>query len=260
MDKPAGAFRHQVNKASLPVCPILGVQIAAIDMPWLLDFTRRNLKLLSGDYICVSNVHTTVTAFQDPGYMQVQNGGILAIPDGGPLSTTGRRRGFRAMRRVTGPDYMQQAIAAGISQGWRHYFYGSTPETLEKMEQNLRARYPGIQIAGTFSPPFRPMTEDEEQALQKELWEKQPDFLWVGLGAPKQEIWMHDHQGKVPGLMVGVGAAFDYAAENIYRAPDWMQRHNLEWFYRLLQDPKRLFPRYLYTNTLYLIEADLRGK
>ena len=167
MDKPAGAFQHQVNKASLPVCPILGVQIAAIDMPWLLDFTQRNLKALSGDYICVSNVHTTVTAFKDPGYMQVQNGGILAIPDGGPLSTTGRRRGFRAMRRVTGPDYMQQAIAAGISKGWRHYFYGSTPETLEKMEQNLRARYPGIEISGTFSPPFRPIPRRRSRPFKK---------------------------------------------------------------------------------------------
>ena len=260
MDKSAGGFQHQVNKATLPTCPILGVQIAAIDMPWLLDFTERNLKALSGDYICVSNVHTTVTAFRDPSYMEVQNGGILAIPDGGPLSTTGHRRGFRTMGRVTGPDYMQQAIAAGISKGWRHYFYGSTPETLKKMEKNLRACYPGIQIAGSYSPPFRPMTQEEDQALRQELWEKQPDFIWVGLGAPKQEIWMHDHQGKVPGLMVGVGAAFDYTAENIYRAPRWMQKHNLEWFYRLLQDPKRLFPRYLYTNTLYLIEADLRGK
>lgn len=260
MENSTGAFQHQVNKAEVPVCPILGVQIAAIDMPWLLEFTAENLEKLSGDYICVSNVHTTVTAYKDPSYMAVQNGGIMAIPDGGPLSTTGRRRGFGKMRRVTGPDFMQEAIAAGISRGWRHYFYGSTPETLKTMEENLQARYPGIQIAGSYSPPFRAMTAQEDREIQERIALAKPDFVWVGLGAPKQEIWMHDHQGRIPGLMVGVGAAFDYAAENIYRAPSWMQKHNLEWFYRLLQDPKRLFRRYLYTNTVYLIEADLRGK
>ena len=156
------AFVHQVKKDSIPACPILGVQIAAIDMPWLMAFTKENLKKLSGDYICVSNVHTTVTAWKDPAYREVQNGGILAIPDGGPLSSTGRRRGFPNMRRVTGPDYMLEAIAQGIDQGWRHYFYGSTPETLKKMEQVLRERFPGIQIAGTFSPPFRAMTPEED--------------------------------------------------------------------------------------------------
>lgn len=260
MDQTPGAFVHQVNKEKLPVCPILGVQIAAIDMPWLLRFTEENLKQLSGDYICVSNVHTTVTAWEDPSYMEVQNGGILAIPDGGPLSTTGRRRGYANMRRVTGPDYMVEAISDGLDKGWRHYFYGSTPETLRQMEENLRKRFPGIQIAGTYSPPFRPLTQEEDEQVIAGIADAQPDFVWVGLGAPKQEIWMRQHQGRVHGLMVGVGAAFDYAAENIYRAPNWMQRHNLEWFYRLLQDPRRLFKRYMYTNTVYLIQADLRGK
>ena len=254
------AFVHQVKKDSIPACPILGVQIAAIDMPWLMAFTKENLKKLSGDYICVSNVHTTVTAWKDPAYREVQNGGILAIPDGGPLSSTGRRRGFPNMRRVTGPDYMLEAIAQGIDQGWRHYFYGSTPETLKKMEQVLRERFPGIQIAGTVSPPFRAMTPEEDGEIVARIQDAAPDFVWVGLGAPKQEIWMRAHQGRVHGLMVGVGAAFDYTAGNICRAPAWMQKHNLEWLYRLMQDPKRLFKRYFYTNSVYLIQAELRGK
>ena len=164
------------------------------------------------------------------------------------------------MRRVTGPDFMQEAIAAGISRGWRHYFYGSTPETLKTMEENLRARYPGIQIAGSYSPPFRAMTAQEDREIQERIALAKPDFVWVGLGAPKQEIWMHDHQGRVQGLMVGVGAAFDYTAGNISRAPQWMQKHNLEWLYRLMQDPKRLFKRYFVTNTTYIFEANLRGK
>ena len=253
-------FCHKVDQKTIPVCPILGVDIAAIDMDWLLAFTKAHVKELSGDYICVSNVHTTVTAWKDEAYRAVQNGGILAIPDGGPLSSTGRKRGFAKMRRVTGPDYMLKTIALGLPQGWRHYFYGSTPETLEKMEKALREEYPDIQIAGMYSPPFRALSAEEDGVIVEKINEAAPDFVWVGLGAPKQEIWMHDHQGRVQGLMVGVGAAFDYTAGNISRAPQWMQKHNLEWLYRLMQDPKRLFKRYFVTNTTYIFEANLRGK
>lgn len=253
-------FCHKVDQKIIPVCSILGVDIAAIDMDWLLAFTKAHVKELSGDYICVSNVHTTVTAWKDEVYRAVQNGGILAIPDGGPLSSTGRKRGFAKMRRVTGPDYMLKTIALGLPQGWRHYFYGSTPETLEKMEKALREEYPDIQIAGMYSPPFRALSAEEDGTIVEKINEAAPDFVWVGLGAPKQEIWMHDHQGRVQGLMVGVGAAFDYTAGNISRAPQWMQKHNLEWLYRLMQDPKRLFKRYFVTNTTYIFEANLRGK
>lgn len=253
-------FEHRVDKGRIPVCPIMGVKLAAIDMPWLLQFTEEHLKELSGDYICVSNVHTTVTAYKDPDYLAVQNGGILAIPDGGPLSSTGRKRGYPGMRRVTGPDYMRACLEAGREKGWRHYFYGGTQKTLDILKEVLPERYPGIQIAGMYSPPFRPMSEEEDAAAVRAICDARPDFVWVGLGAPKQEKWMQAHQGKVQGLMVGVGAAFDYEAGNIDRAPKWMQDHNLEWFYRLLQDPKRLLGRYLYTNTVYLWEAELRGK
>ena len=260
MDQCNGGFAHRIDKKSIPVCPILGVELAAINMPWLLDFTDRNLKDLSGDYICVSNVHTTVTAYQDSAYRAVQNGGILAIPDGGPLSSTGRRRGYPDMQRATGPDYMQKAITLGLEKGWKHYFYGSTQETLDILEKELPQRYPGIQIAGMYSPPFRPMTEEEDRQIIEKINAAEADFIWVGLGAPKQENWMYAHQGKLHGLMVGVGAAFDYEAGNIHRAPLWMQKHNLEWLYRLVQDPKRLFKRYFISNSVYLIQAGLRGK
>ena len=260
MARQNSGFVHKIEKKTIPVCPILGVQLAAIDMPWLLAFTEKNLKALSGDYICVSNVHTTVTAYQEPSYLEVQNGGILAIPDGGPLSSTGRKRGYPDMQRVTGPDYMQRAMALGLQKGWRHYFYGGTQETLDILGRVLPERYPGIQIAGMYSPPFRILTEEEDREIVDAINEARPDFLWVSLGAPKQEIWMHAHQGKVQGLMVGVGAAFDYEAGNIQRAPMWMQKHNLEWLYRLVQDPRRLFKRYFVTNTVYLIQAVMRGK
>lgn len=260
MEQQDSGFVHRIEKQSIPVCPILGVELAAIDMPWLLEFTEKNLKELSGDYICVSNVHTTVTAYQNPDYLAVQNGGILAIPDGGPLSSTGRKRGYGKMQRVTGPDYMQKVLTLGLSKGWRHFFYGGTQETLDILSRVLPERYPGIQIAGMYSPPFRSLSEEEEQEIIEKINGENPDFVWVALGAPKQEVWMRDHQGKLHGLMVGVGAAFDFEAGNIQRAPMWMQNHNLEWLYRLVQDPRRLFKRYFVTNTVYLIQAELRGK
>lgn len=254
------SFTHAVDKKIIPTVNILGVDIAAINMDWLLDFTNTHVKELSGDYICVANVHTTVTASDDPEYLAVQNGGIMAIPDGGPLSSVGRKRGAENMERTTGPSYMGEILKISTEKGYRHYFYGSTPETLEKLKENLSRDYPGIQIVGMYSPPFRTLTDDEDKEIISTINEANPDFLWIGLGAPKQEKWMAAHQGKVKGLMVGVGAAFDYFAGNIERAPEWMQKANLEWVYRLLQDPKRLFKRYLVTNTKFIWNVVLNGK
>lgn len=253
-------FKHKIDKSQIPVCNILGVNIAAIDMNWLLDFTDKYIEELSGDYMCVSNVHTTVISFEDKSYCDVQNGGILAIPDGGPLSTVGRKRGYKNMKRTTGPSYMEEILKISVQKGYRHYFYGSTEETLKKLCQVLQHSYSGLQIVGMCSPPFRPLTEDENKAVIEQINVARPDFVWVGLGAPKQERWMAEHQGKIKGFMVGVGAGFDYFAGNISRAPMWMQKCNLEWAYRLLQDPKRLFVRYWHTNTKFIWNAIVRGK
>lgn len=260
MMNESSKFYRKIDKDQIPTCNIMGVNIAAINMEWLLDFTEKNIKELSGDYLCVSNVHTMVTSYDDPDYCAVQNGGIMAIPDGGPLSTVGRKRGFQNMERTTGPSYMGEILKLSAEKGYRHYFYGSTEETLEKLYQKLTASYPSIQIAGMYSPPFRPTTPEEDAAVVKRINETKPDFVWVGLGAPKQEKWMAAHQGVVEGFMVGVGAGFDYFAGNIERAPEWMQKCNLEWFYRLMQDPKRLFKRYLVTNTKFIWNAVIRGK
>lgn len=254
------SYKRTVDKSAIPICNIMGVDIAAIDMEWLLEYLNRNVKNLSGDYICVSNVHTTVTAYENQEYCKVQNGGIMAIPDGGPLSSVGRKRGFKNMKRTTGPSLMGEIFKISAAEGYRHYFYGSTDETLEKLYSVLTELYPGIQIAGMYSPPFRPMTEDEDRAIVERINETKPDFVWVGLGAPKQEKWMAAHQGRVEGLMIGVGAGFDYHAGNIERAPEWMQKSNLEWVYRLMQDPKRLFGRYWHTNTKFIWNAMVRGK
>lgn len=164
------------------------------------------------------------------------------------------------MERTTGPSYMGEILKVSAEKGYRHYFYGSTEETLEKLYKALNENYPGIQIAGMYSPPFRPTTSEEDAAVVKRINETKPDFVWIGLGAPKQEKWMAAHQGVIDGFMVGVGAGFDYFAGNIERAPEWMQKCNLEWVYRLIQDPKRLFKRYLVTNTKFIWNAVVRGK
>lgn len=245
-------YDRKMDKSKIPVCNILGVNIAAIGMEWTLDYLKKHIKDLSGDYICISNVHTTVTSYEDAEYCNIQNGGIMAIPDGGPLSSVGRKRGYHKMSRVTGPSLMGEIFNISVENGYRHYFYGSTEETLEKMYGKVEEKYPGLQIVGMYSPPFRPITVEEDGIIVKMINETNPDFVWIGLGAPKQEKWMAMHQGKVKGLMIGVGAGFDYYAENIKRAPGWMQRINMEWFYRLIQDPKRLFSRYMRTNTKFL--------
>lgn len=247
-----------LNKEEIPVCSIMGVNIAAINMEWLLDYTKRNIKLLSGDYMCVSNVHTTVTAYENESYRDVQNGGIMAIPDGGPLSTVGNKRGYTQMQRTTGPSYMEEIMKISVENGYKHYFYGSTQETLDKLKVVLEKEYPGIQIVGTYSPPFRPISEEEDATIIDKINKANPDFLWIGLGAPKQENWMASHQWKVKGFMVGVGAGFDYVAGNIERAPEWMQKNNLEWLYRLKQEPIRLFKRYWHTNTRFIWHAYIK--
>jgi len=254
------SYKRGVSKEAIPVCSILGVRIAAIDMPWLVKYLQNNIERLSGDYICVSNVHTTVMAFEDAAYRRVQNGGLMAIPDGGPLSSLGRKRGYSSMKRTTGPGLMQALFELSGKKKYRHYFYGSTPKTLEKLKAQLQKHYPGIQIAGMYSPPFRELTQEEDRQAVEKINAAKPDFIWVGLGAPKQEIWMAKHQGLVGGLMLGVGAGFDYYAGNIKRAPQWMQRMNLEWLYRLSQDPKRLFQRYWHTNTRFIWHAVIRGR
>ncbi len=247
-------------KENIPVCNIMGVDISAVNMWWLLEFTRENIRELSGDYMCVANVYTTVIASENESYRAAENGGVMAIPDGGPLSSLGRKRGFEQMFRTTGPEYMEEIFKLSAEMGWRHYFYGSTQATLEHLSQNLQKDYPGIQIAGMYSPPFRQMTQEEDAEAVKRINEANADFVWVGLGAPKQEYWMAAHKGRIRGFMVGVGAGFDYHAGNLKRAPRWMQDHSLEWLYRLAQEPKRLFVRYLVTNTKFIWNAVIRGK
>lgn len=236
------------------------MEIAEIDMQLLLDFTIKNIKEISNEYICVANVHTTVMSFEDEKYRNIQNQAMLAMPDGGPLSSLGRKRGYTKMKRTTGPSYMEEIFKISDERGYKHYFYGSGKETLDLLQEKLLENYKGIQIVGMYSPPFRPITKQEDLEIINNINKAKADFVWIGLGAPKQEIWMAEHKDKIEGLMVGVGAGFDYFAGNISRAPMWMQKSNLEWLYRLIQEPRRLFKRYFVTNTKFIWYAVIRGK
>lgn len=241
-------------------CNIMGVNIAAINMEQLVSHLKCNITKLSGKYICVSNVHTTVMSYENHAYRDVQNGAYLAIPDGKPLSIVCRKRGFREADRTTGPDLMQEIFEISVKEGYRHYFYGATDETLGLLKEKLQQKYTGIQIAGMYAPPFRPLTEEEDKEITQKINSVNADFVWVGIGAPKQEEFMAKHQDKIKGLMIGVGAGFDYHAGNIKRAPLWMQKLSLEWLYRLLQDPKRLFKRYMKTNLKFIWNAMILRK
>lgn len=248
-----------MKETTISTCEILGVGIAAVDMDGALRFIRENLDALRGNYICISNVHTTVMSYEDESYRRIQNEAALALPDGKPLSVICKKRGFPEAGRVTGPDLMGEIFKCSRAGGYTHYFYGSTPETLVRLRERLETDYQ-LSVAGMYAPPFRQLTEEEDRQAVERINQARPDFIWVGLGAPKQERWIYEHRGQVQGLMIGVGAGFDYYAGNIKRAPLWMQKYSLEWLYRFLQDPKRLFKRYLVTNTkfLYLIIKERR--
>lgn len=231
---------------------ILKTNINVTNMEKTVRYIQEHLEELKGRYVCVSNVHTTVTAYRDPEYRKVQNHAALNIPDGKPLSIVQRWAGYSEAERVAGPDLMPEIFRISEEKGYRHYFYGSTQETLDALQRNLKSRYPWLNIVGMYSPPFRPLTAEEDEAAVKAINEANPDLIWIGLGAPKQEKWMADHEGKVCGLMLGVGAGFDFHAGTVRRAPMWMQECCMEWLYRIGRDPKRLLPRYLDTNFSFL--------
>ena len=233
-------------------CEILKTNINVTNMSDTIKYIAGHLDDLRGKYICVSNVHTTVMSYENEEYRKIQNGAAMALPDGAPLSSYSRRKGYKQAQRVTGPDLMLELFAISKEKGYRHYFYGATEETLQSMKGVLERDYPGIQIAGMYAPPFRALTPQEDAQVVAKINESRPDFIWIGLGAPKQEEWMYQHMGQLQGVLIGVGAGFDYLAGYIKRAPRWMQRMSLEWLYRLLQDPKRLWRRYFTSNVKFI--------
>ncbi|WP_330375739.1 WecB/TagA/CpsF family glycosyltransferase [Butyrivibrio proteoclasticus] len=212
----------------------------------------RNVKELSGKYICFSNVHTSVMGRENAEYRDILNGAAFVFPDGSPIAVLQQKKGLVGAERVAGPDFMEHMFRDTQDGKISHYFYGASQETIDALKENLLKKYPGINIKGMYSPPFRTLSEEEDQADVDMINNSGADILWVGLGAPKQEKWMHDHQGKINAVMMGVGAGFDFHAGTIKRAPRWVQKIGLEWLFRLFQDPKRLFKRYFVTNVKFV--------
>lgn len=206
-------------------------------------------------YVCLCNVHSVVTAGQDEAFGSALAAADMATPDGAPVAWMLRLLGHAGQQRVNGPDLMWKYCAQAARNGESIYLYGGRQETLVLLQQKLLANFPGLRIAGSCSPPFRALTNDEDEAIVSAINASGAGTVWVGLGCPKQEKWMAAHRGRIDAVMLGVGAAFDYHAGTVERAPVWMQRHGLEWLHRLCAEPERLWQRYLITNTLFVFGA-----
>ena len=203
-------------------------------------------------YVVFCGVPGVVLADSSKEIADSQNNATLCAMDGMPIARIARKKGI-VCERCGGPDIMLKVIERGIAKGKRHYFYGSTPETLRKLERHLKERFPGIRIAGRFSPPFRDLTPEEDGEIVKLINDTRPDYVWVGLGAPKQDFWMQNHREALHNcVLLGVGAAFDFHSEKIRRAPQWMRDMGLEWLYRLIREPARLWKRYLVNGPKFL--------
>jgi N-acetylglucosaminyldiphosphoundecaprenol N-acetyl-beta-D-mannosaminyltransferase len=238
---------------------VLDVNISAVNLETAClavdELIRENKK----GYVCVCPVSTVLECQSNELMRQIVNEASLATPDGMPIAWLGQLGGYRDVRRVYGPDLMLAICQMGQARGYKHYFYGGTEETCRLLEVRLKERFPGLKVAGRFSPPFRELTPEELKKIVEEINRCQPDILWVGLGSPKQDFWMYENRGilTIP-VMIGVGAAFDFLSGTKGQAPRWMQRIALEWLFRLCSEPKRLWRRYLIGNPkfIYLLIKD----
>ena len=232
---------------------VLGVGVSAVDMGRTLAVIGGWIKRRERHYVCVSGVHGVMESWRSEELRRIHNEAGLVTPDGMPLAWLLRLGGHRGTDRVCGPDLMPAAFGAGTAAGWRHYLYGSEPAVLDRLAATLLAIAPGACIAGTFSPPFRPLTPEEDAGIVDTINAARPDVVWVGLSTPKQERWMAAHRGRLEApVLIGVGAAFDIHAGTRRRAPPILRRTGFEWTYRLFQEPRRLAQRYIKSNPAFV--------
>lgn len=229
-----------------PVADILGVPVSRITMTDAVMAIRCAIDAEQAQYVCVRDVHGIMRSLEDPALMDIQRRAGLVTPDGMPLVWVARARGFDDIARVSGADLMEALCDATQDTGIGHFFYGGREGVAEQLIARLQRRYPGITVVGHYCPPFRPLTPEEDQAVTARIRESGARIVWVGISTPKQEYWMRDHVGRLPGAtLLGVGAAFDFHAGTVKRAPRWMREHGLEWLHRLASEPRRLWRRYL---------------
>lgn len=235
----------------IPRMAVLGVPVSVVDMNRAVDTVLMLSRSEGAHTVFVRDVASLMLAAEDPELLALHHQASLVVPDGSPLVWVGRARGEAAIGRVAGADLVDAVCLASLVNGESHFFYGGKPDVADQMAQRLAERYPGLEIAGTLSPPMREISSgftfdaegERELALIRRL---NPDFIWVGLSSPKQEWWMSKASPLIGrGVFLGVGAAFDFHSGTVRRAPPWMRNNGLEWLHRLLSDPKRLWRRYL---------------
>ncbi|MDP9380086.1 MAG: WecB/TagA/CpsF family glycosyltransferase [Chloroflexota bacterium] len=232
---------------------ILGVCVSALDMAQTLRTIEGWIADRQPNYVCVSNVHSVMECYRDPELRRIHNNAGMVTPDGMPLVWLLQRRLSRKVERVYGPDLMLELCQLSVERGYTHFLYGGEEGVLDLLSANLRRRFPGLRIVGAYSPPFRPLSPAEDEEVMRLISEANPDIVWVGLGMPKQERWMAAHVDRLKApVLIGVGAAFDFHAGVKRQAPRWMQRNGLEWSFRLMTEPRRLWRRYLKNNPLFV--------
>jgi N-acetylglucosaminyldiphosphoundecaprenol N-acetyl-beta-D-mannosaminyltransferase len=238
---------------------VLGVSVDAVridDVCAILEQWIRQRRRCH--FVAVTGMHGVMEAQQDPSFRAVLNSADLVVPDGMPLVWLGRLRGLELRRRVYGPELMLAVCQQTTARGWRHFLLGGEPGVPDRLAAALKRMFPGLQIVGTYSPPFRPLTEGEDKELIAAINRTSPDVVWVGLSTPKQERWMFQHRDRLnAAVLLGVGAAFDIHSGSKRQAPKWMREGGFEWLFRLFQEPRRLWRRYLIYGPRFVFFAAL---
>jgi N-acetylglucosaminyldiphosphoundecaprenol N-acetyl-beta-D-mannosaminyltransferase len=243
----------------LPRVNVLGVGVHAIDMQQAVEVIDSAVAERRRGYICVSGVHGVMEARRNPSLMSVLVDALLVVPDGMPTVWMGHLQGFRNMDRIFGPDLMLEVAWRSQAKRYSHFFYGGGPGVANELCVALQRRCPSMRIAGTYTPPFRKLTDAEEFDLLRTVDRLQPDIMWVGLSTPKQERFMAEYLPRLnTTLMIGVGAAFDFHTGRIKDSPPWLKRAGLQWLHRLIQEPSRLWKRYLLNNPKFIFQAGLQ--
>jgi len=224
---------------------ILGVGVSATTIPAALGQFDRWIRAEARQYVCVADVHAIMQSQWSEDFRAIHNGAGMVTPDGMPLVFLARRSGTAEVDRVYGPDLLMATCGHSVPRGYRHFFYGGAPGVADELARRLQARFPGLVVAGTYSPPFRATTAEEDDEIAAMLNAAQPDFVWVGLSTPKQEYWMAKFRPRLDAaILLGIGAAFDFHSGSKPQAPRFIQRSGFEWLFRLMTEPKRLWPRY----------------
>ncbi len=216
------------------------IGISIVDLKTAVEHMERAIQERKFGYVCVTNSRTAYLAQNNEEYCCVQNASLMTVPDGAPLVAIARNSGVRGMGRVTGKDLMDRIFAVSRENGYSHYFYGSTPETIENLQSGLKARFPGIDVRAAESPPFQEVDRFDVRSLAREVNRLRPTFFWCGLGAPKQELLMSRLQPHLEAtISIGVGLAFEYCAGSVPRAPGWLQKGGCEALYNVIRNPVR---------------------